>query len=79
MADIEIGRPDLYQAFLKLGIELVKPGGFVLFVLPHPFLVAEQAQKLRAFVRESGWIHFLGVERLVANAPGDPGNPMGAA
>jgi hypothetical protein len=50
------GRADSYLAFLKAGIDLLKPGGFGLFVLPHSFLISQNALKLRKFVYEQCWI-----------------------
>ena len=51
------GRPDLYLAILKLSLEMLKPGGFGLFVLPESFLKADYARKLRATVASMAWIH----------------------
>lgn len=47
------GRPDSYLAFLKAGIELLKPGGYGLFVLPHSFLISDSGSKLRKYLAES--------------------------
>ncbi|MDD5010643.1 MAG: N-6 DNA methylase [Phycisphaerae bacterium] len=47
MGDLSQGRIDSYLAHLKLGIELTKPGGYILYVLPHSFLLAENAKKIR--------------------------------
>ena len=41
---------------MKAGIELLKPGGYGLFVLPHSFLIAESAAKLRKYLIEQCWI-----------------------
>jgi type I restriction-modification system DNA methylase subunit len=43
LGDLAKGRTDAYLAFLKAGIDLLKPGGFGLFVLPHSFLISENA------------------------------------
>jgi len=53
------GRADLYIAFLHLGLELVKPGGFLLYVLPHAFLIADSASPLRSSISASCWIRYL--------------------
>ena len=53
------GRSDLYLAFLKGGIDLLAPGGYLLFVLPRSFLVAENAQSLRRYIAETCWVHVL--------------------
>ena len=43
------GRPDLYLAMLKLATDLLKPGGYGLFVLPETFLKSESAGGIRRF------------------------------
>ena len=53
------GRIDTYLAFLKLGLELIKPGGYGLFVLPHSFLLAGSAHTIRKRMTEECWIHCL--------------------
>jgi len=53
------GKVDLYLALLKLGLDLVKPGGFVLYVLPHSFLIARNAEKLRNLIAKEYWIRLL--------------------
>jgi methylase of polypeptide subunit release factors len=53
------GRTDTYLAFLKLGLELIKPGGYGLFVLPHSFLLAGSARSLRRRINSECWIHCL--------------------
>ena len=59
LGDFAKGRPDTYLAFLKAGIDLLKPGGYGLFVLPHSFLIAENAIKLRKYISENSWIRCL--------------------
>ncbi len=51
------GRPDLYLAILKSTVELLKPGGYGLFVLPETLLKAESAEGVRRFLAENCWIH----------------------
>jgi len=59
MAEYGIGRTDLYLAFLRIGVEALKPGGFGLFVLPQNFLLAMSASKMRGFLANSCWIRCL--------------------
>lgn len=59
LGDLRRGRSDLYLAFLKGGIDLLAPGGFLLFVLPRSFLVADSAQPLRSHIANTCWIHVL--------------------
>jgi len=53
------GRVDLYLAILRLGMEMLRPGGFGLFVLPQNFLLAESARGMRTYLSERAWIHCL--------------------
>lgn len=55
----ETTKPDLYFAFIKAGLEMVKPGGFMLYVLPHSFLLSDNAQYLREKLFASCWVRFL--------------------
>lgn len=50
--DLGTNKPDSSLAFLKLGVDLVKPGGMCFFVLPHAFLKTESAKKIREYVFE---------------------------
>ena len=59
MQDLGHGRIDTYLAFLKLGFELLKPGGFGLFVLPHSFLVSQSGKSMRKLIAEQCWIRCL--------------------
>ncbi len=54
-----MGRIDTYLAFLKLALELIKPGGYALFVLPHSFLLADSAKEIRRRLANESWIHCL--------------------
>jgi type I restriction-modification system DNA methylase subunit len=56
MQEDSAGKVDMFLAILKLAIGLVKPGGFLLYVLPHPFLLAKNAEKLRKEISEKFWI-----------------------
>jgi len=53
------GRIDLYLAFVRIAIDALKPGGFGLFVIPHNFLLAKNASKMRKFLVEHCWIRCL--------------------
>ncbi len=46
------GKVDSYLAFVKLAIEILNPGGLGLFVLPHNFLLAKNAKKIREHLRD---------------------------
>jgi len=59
MADLGGGRCDMYLAHLRLGMELARPGGFVLYVLPHSFLMAKNAQKIRQEISSRFFVRFL--------------------
>ena len=59
LGDLRRGRSDLYLAFLNGGIDLLAPGGYLLFVLPNSFLVAESAGLLRSKIAETCWVHVL--------------------
>jgi len=59
MADYSKGKVDMYQAFLKLGMELLKDGGHLLYVLPHSFLISENAKRLRTEILSGYWIRFV--------------------
>lgn len=59
MADHATGRIDTYLAFLRIGIELLKPGGFGLFVLPHSFLLSKSARGMRKLISDKTWIRCL--------------------
>jgi hypothetical protein len=52
-------KADLYIAFAKIGLDLVKPGGFLLYVLPRPFLLSRNARKLREELGRSCWVRVL--------------------
>ena len=59
MQDHGSGRIDMYLAFLRLGLEMLKDGGYGMFVLPHSFLLAKSAQRMREYIRENAWIRCL--------------------
>src|ERR1019366_5345950 len=52
-------KPDLYFAFIKAGLSIVKPGGFMLYVLPRSFLISHNAEFLRAEIAQRCWVRFL--------------------
>lgn len=53
------GRVDLNLAFLLIGLEMLKPGGFGLFILPHTFLLKESSQGVRQIIAENCWLRCL--------------------
>lgn len=57
-ADAE-GRIDMYLAFLRLGLEMLRPGGYGLFVVPHSFLLARNARGMRERLAREAWIRCL--------------------
>jgi hypothetical protein len=59
MSDLASGRIDAYQAFLQIGLQMLKPGGFGLFVLPHSFLLGKNARGMRDLIHETCWIRCL--------------------
>jgi tRNA1(Val) A37 N6-methylase TrmN6 len=59
MSGFATGRIDAYLPFLRIGIEMLKPGGFGLFVLPHSFLLAKSASKMRDYLINMTWIRCL--------------------
>lgn len=50
------GRSDLYLPFIKLSIDLLKPGGLACLVLPQSFLVAANGSALRKYIRQNCWV-----------------------
>lgn len=59
MGTHRVGKPDMFLAQLKLGMELVKPGGFLLYVVPHSFMLAENASKVRHTITSDFWVRFV--------------------
>ena len=59
LGDNAVGRKDMYLAFLQLSLEMLKPGGFGLFVLPHSFLLSQTALRMRKRIFEDAWIRCL--------------------
>ena len=53
------GRIDTYLAFLRLGLDMLKPGGYGMFVIPHSFLLGKNASKMRKLILETSWIRCL--------------------
>jgi methylase of polypeptide subunit release factors len=53
------GRIDIYLAFLRIGLDLLKPGGYGLFVIPHSFLLSKAAANMRKRLFETSWIRCL--------------------
>lgn len=59
MGDDARGRIDLSLAFIKIALEVLKPGGYGLFVLPHKFLLSKSDAKIRQLITQEAWIHCL--------------------
>ena len=59
MGELSKARPDLFLAFLRLGLKAARDGGYLLFVLPHSFLLARNASELRKHIAETCWVHVL--------------------
>jgi hypothetical protein len=59
LAEFGRGRIDMYLAHLKIGMDLVKPGGFLLYVLPHSFMLADNARGLRQRISSEFWVRFV--------------------
>ncbi len=53
------GKPDAYLAFIKKSIDVLKPMGYALFILPYNFLLANNAQKVRDFLLKETSIKFV--------------------
>ena len=59
LKELSHGKVDSYLPFLKLAIDVLKPGGYGMFVVPHTFLMQESAAKLRSYLFEKTWIRCL--------------------
>lgn len=59
MGEDSSGWVDTYLAFLHIGMEMVKPGGYGLYVLPHSFLLSNSARSLRKSLSNGTWIRCL--------------------
>jgi len=59
MEEHSTGRIDLYLAFLRIAIDALRPGGFGFFVLPHNFLLAKSAGKMRSLLFEQCFVRCL--------------------
>lgn len=56
MEGFATGRVGSELAFLRLGLEMLKPGGIGLFVLPHNFLFSETAIGMRQEIYDKTWV-----------------------
>jgi hypothetical protein len=54
-----VGKVDLFLALLRVGLELIKPGGYCLYVLPHSFLIGRNAAAMREAISAQCWIRCL--------------------
>lgn len=57
--DLSSKKPDSYLPFLKIAVDVLKPGGFGLFVLPHPFIRTDSAEKIREYISSRALINCL--------------------
>jgi hypothetical protein len=48
----DLGRIDAYIPFMKLCLDIVKPGGFVCAVLPQTFMTASNAAQIRKTISD---------------------------
>lgn len=53
LGPLKRGRIDAYLPFLKLAVEALRPGGYAFVVVPHSFLLADNAAKVRGFLAEA--------------------------
>ena len=53
------GKMDLYLAVLHVSLQIVKPGGFLLFVLPQAFLISQNSELIREKISKECWIRFI--------------------
>jgi type I restriction-modification system DNA methylase subunit len=60
MKDYSAGKIDMFLPILKIAMDMLKPDGLLLFVLPHSFLLAKNAKQLRKEILDNFWIRFLG-------------------
>ncbi|MHC4476424.1 MAG: Eco57I restriction-modification methylase domain-containing protein [Planctomycetota bacterium] len=56
LSDIQSEKADLYLGILRVAMKMVKPNGFLGFVLPHSFLVNEGPESLRKELKEQFWL-----------------------
>ena len=59
LGELAKGRVDVSLAFIKIAIDLLKPGGFGLFVLPHGFLLGSSSASVRKLLYDCTWIRAL--------------------
>ncbi len=59
MGEHASGKIDMSLAFLRIGLEMLRPGGYGLFVLPHSFLLGKNARGMRKLIAETSWIRCL--------------------
>ena len=52
LGDGAVGKTDAFLALLAVGLGLTKPGGFLLYVVPHSFLLARNAVQMRKRLRD---------------------------
>jgi hypothetical protein len=50
------GMADLYVYFYELGVRLLKPGGFMSYIVTNKWMKAGYAEPLRRFFRDKAWV-----------------------
>ena len=58
-AEVISGRPNIFSFFIKLGIEMLKPGGYLAYVLPPSMNNGAYFSKLRKYIIENAEIEHL--------------------
>jgi type I restriction-modification system DNA methylase subunit len=53
LGDLAKGRVDMYIPFIVIAMDLLKPGGYGCFVLPHSFMLAKAAIPIRKMISDS--------------------------
>ena len=56
LGDLSLGKIDSYLAFIKIAVDLLKPDGLGMFVLPHAFLKNKSTKSIRKYLTDKTWI-----------------------
>jgi hypothetical protein len=73
MGEHAIGRTDMYHPFIKIALQVLRPGGYGMFVLPQSFLTGKSSGKLRALLAQDAVIRCL-VDLSAVRVFGDLGS-----
>lgn len=60
-SDVISGRPNIFSLFFKVGLDLLRPGGQLAFVVPPSMNNGAYFERLRAYILASGGIEYLKV------------------